>query len=123
MMDKEDKQLYLGIVKKAGLILIASTLMVFAVTLDMMMALSVVFGGGLSLAGFAAIIYSTNAMSLEGNVKGKVMGAYLFRYLIYFMFMFTGTKIGLNIVSMLIGFLCVNLGIKVHTLLERKEED
>ncbi len=122
-MDQEDKKLYLSIVKKAFMILLLSMLIVMLLTQDIMYMLSVVIGGVLSLLGFVAVIYSVNTMSMSGNVKGKVVGAYLFRYVIYFLVMYAAAKTGFDILSMLVGFLCVNLGIKVNTLLERREEN
>lgn len=122
-MDQTDKKLYRSIIQKAILILFASMFIVWLVSKSLMYALSVLIGGVLSLLGFVFVMYSVYTMNLEGNVKGKVVGAYLFRYVMYFLVMFAAASIGFDILSMLIGFLCVNLGIKVNTLLERREEN
>lgn len=118
----EDKELYRKILRYALIILISASIISFLVMQDMIYVYSVLFGGFLSILGFISIVYMVTFISLEGNVKQKFMGAYILRYLIYFACMFMGAKVGLNIVSMLIGFLCINLSIKIEAVLERKEE-
>ena len=90
---------------------------------EWMYVYSTLFGGMLSVLGFIAIIWMTQTTSMSGNVKGKFTSAYVFRYLIYFLAMFSAMKAGLNIISILIGFLCINLSIKMDTILTRKEEN
>lgn len=118
-----DKKLYLTIYRNAVWILLACMILTYVCTQNFMYVVSTLFGGILSMLGFLTIILFTYSTSLEGNVRGKYTGAYIFRYLIYFIAMFLAMKAGLNIVSILIGFLCINLSIKLDTFLKRKEEN
>lgn len=118
-----DKKLYLKIYRNALFILTICSAITYLVTRKWMYVVSTIFGGILAMIGFLAIILFTYHVSFDGNVRGKFTGAYLFRYLLYFICLFFAMKIGLNIVSMLIGFLCINLAIKFDTFFTRKEED
>lgn len=119
----ENKKLYIRILRNALVILGLCSLLTFIVTREMKYVYSTLFGGILSMLGFIAIAYMTHTMSLSGNVKGKFTSAYVFRYLIYFIAMFLAMKVGLNIISILIGYLCINLSIKIDTAFTRKEEN
>lgn len=122
-MNMEDKELYRKILRNACILLLCGMLISFLVMQNMIYVYSVLFGGILSILGFISIVYMVSFVSLEGNVKGKFTSAYILRYLIYFVAMYVGAKLGLNIVSMLIGFLCVNISIKINAVFERKEEN
>lgn len=119
----ENKQLYFRIIRNAIVILGLCTFLTFLVMKEMLYVYSTLFGGMLSVLGFIAIVLTIRYTSMSGNVKGKFTGAYIFRYLIYFLAMFSAMKAGLNILSILIGFLCINLSIKMNTILTRKEEN
>lgn len=119
----ENKELYQRILKLAFVILMITCAITLFITKACVYVFSTLFGGILSMLGFISIIYFTHYASLEGNVKSRFTSAYIVRYLIYFVLMFIGAKVGLNIVSMLLGFLCINLAIKMDTLLRRKEEN
>ena len=109
--------------KRAICILFVSIMLTYLVTKQWLAVVATLFGGCLSIAGFLSIIYFTHHVSYDAKVSGRFVSAYIFRYLIYFVSMFLGAKKGLNIVSMLIGFLCINLAIKMDTFLKRKEEN
>lgn len=119
----ENKELYQRILKKAFAILCITSAITFFITKAWMYVFATLLGGILSVLGFVSIVYFTHHASLEGDVKTRFTSAYIFRYLIYFIVMFMGAKAGLNIVSMLLGFLCINLAIKMDTLFRGKEEN
>ena len=119
----KDKKLYQNIYRNAWIILLCSCVLTYVFTKAWVYVISTLFGGILSMFGFTLIILFTHHVSLSGNVNGKFVGAYIFRYLIYFIAMFLAMKAGLNIISILIGFLCINLSIKIDTLIKRKEEN
>ena len=117
----EDK-LYRLIIRVAVGILFVMSAIVFLLGKDILYICSIWLGGILSILGFVLILFSTDHIERYGNVKRKMLNAYIFRYLIYFVCMFLGAKAGLNILLMLLGFLCISLSIKGITLLNRKED-
>ncbi|NBK98240.1 MAG: hypothetical protein EOM50_09490 [Erysipelotrichia bacterium] len=119
----ENKHLYKMIIRYAIIYLLLASLVSFLMMQNLSYVYATLLGGILSILGFSSIIYMANNSALEGNVKKSFTVAYLVRYLIYFVCMFVGAKLGLNIISMLIGFLCINIGIKIQAVFERKEEN
>ena len=119
----ENKKLYLQIIRNAICILFVSSILTFLITKEWLDIVATLFGGCLSILGFLSIFLFTHHVDLDGKAAGRFVSAYIFRYLIYFVSMFLGAKAGLNILSMLIGFLCINLAIKLDTFLKRKEEN
>ncbi len=118
----ENKQLYQKILKNAFFILIVATLVTLLVMRELSYGIATLLGGFLSITGFLSIIMMTHS-SLHGNVKARFTSAYLIRYLLYFLVMYLAMKAGLNIISILIGFLCISLSIKINEMIGRKEEN
>ena len=117
-----ENNLYRLIIRVAAGILFVMSAVVFLFARDLSYICSIWLGGMLSMAGFVAIVFSAKHMEWAGNIQRRMFAAYLFRYLFYFVAMFLGAKAGLNILLMLIGFLCISLSIKWITFLKRKED-
>ena len=117
----EDKLYQLIIRVAIGILLIMSAIALL-ITKNFLFVCSIWLGGILSIGGFLAILFSTAHIDPNGNVQRKMLNAYIFRYLIYFVCMFLGAKAGLNILLMLVGFLCISLSIKGITFWKRKED-
>lgn len=117
----EDK-LYRLIIRVAIGILLIMSAGTLLIAKNFLFVCAIWLGGALSIGGFIAILFSTSHIDPNGNVQRKMLNAYIFRYLIYFVCMFIGAKAGLNILFMLLGFLCINLSIKGITFWKRKED-
>lgn len=120
---EENKLLYTRIIKLALLIMCACGLLVFLVTRNVLYLIGVGIGGMLGIGGFLWIVVMTSKILSSPKAQSLAMINYLFRYLIYAVVFCLGMLCGLDIFSMLVGYLCVNLAIKLNTYLEGKEAD
>ncbi len=119
----EERKLYERIVFIACAILAVMCGLSLLIKQDWTYPLSVFIGGLMAIVGFLWIIYSTGRILQSKKATTLAMTNYLIRYLVYGGILLVGILSGLNILAMLIGFLCINFAIKVNTYLERKEED
>lgn len=111
--------------KEIEYIALALTLFVAGVigiaTQDLKMALSVLFGGALNIIGFRWIVVSSRSILNNANASKLAVLHFMIRYVSYGICMFLGVQVGLNLLCMLVGFLSINIAIKLHTLWKRKE--
>ena len=122
-MMEENKKLYIRIIKIATLMMLVLALLIFIITRNALYIVGVGVGGLLSIGGFLWIVVMTSKILSSPKAQTYAMINYVFRYLIYAVVFFLGMLCGLDIFSMLIGYLCVSLAIKVNTYLEGKEAD
>lgn len=122
-MMMENRLLYTRVIKFALLIMSACALLVFLITRDILYPIGVGVGGLLSIGGFIWIVVMTSKILSSPKAQTLAMVNYVFRYLIYAVVFYLGMLGGLDIFSMLIGYLCVSLAIKLNTYLEGKEAD
>lgn len=119
----EEKELYLRIIKIAMGLLLVLCGFAFLIMREWIYPVSVLAGGAMAIVGFIWIIVSTGKILTSSKATALAMVNYFIRYLLYGVILVLGILGGLNIVSMLIGFLCVNFAIKINTYLEGKEEN
>lgn len=119
----EEKELYKRILKIAVAIVFVLCGLAFLIMRDFCYPLSVFTGGMMSIAGFLWIIVSSQHILNSSKASALAMANYFVRYLIYGAILVIGILSGLDIISMVIGFLCINFAIKINTYLEGKEED
>lgn len=119
----EENKLYAKVIKLALLIMFACALLVLLITGNMIYPLGICLGGLLSIAGFLWIVVMTSKILSSPRAQTLAVVNYVIRYLIYAAAFYIGLLCGLDIFSMLIGFLCVTLAIKLNTYLEGKEAD
>lgn len=117
-----DDKMYKEIEKLALLIMVVIALVCGIVSVDVMNGLSVVFGGVLNIIGFRTIVVSSNNLLHSPHASRNATMQYMIRFILYGILMYLGMQVGLRIVCMLLGFLSVNLAIKIHTIRTRKEE-
>lgn len=115
--------MYHKVVKLACLILMICALAAFIIMRDITYPLGVLLGGILSIGSFYWIVAMTNQIVSTSKAKGLAVVHYLIRYLIYAVVLTIAILQGLNIISILIGFLCVSFAIRINTYLEGKEAD
>lgn len=112
-----EEGIFKQIFKIAGLLLLAGSLIVGSITQDLMLGISIVYGGFISMLGFALIIISSKRLLESENVSRIAFTQYMFRYLLYGILVVIGIQMRLNIVGMLVGLVVINLAIKIHTLI------
>lgn len=117
-----DDKMYKEIEKLALLIMAVIALVCGIVSMDLMNGLSVVFGGILNIIGFRNIVVSSKNLLNSPHASRNATIQYMIRFILYGILIYLGMQVGLSIVFMLLGFLSVNLAIKIHTLRTRKEE-
>lgn len=117
-----EKNMYQQIIKIASIFLIIACIITYMISFDVLMAISIVVGGITNILGFIYIIIMVNNLDFNKNVSAIVVGHYLIRYLIYIGIFSISYMIGLNILTMLIGFLCIHFGIIVYTKLDERRK-
>lgn len=122
MIVKENK-LFQDIIKMAIAIMLVLCGLAFLIMQDIMYPIGVLVGGIVSILSFLWIVAMTNRIIESPKAQAMAMTHFIFRYLLYIVVFFIGYKCGLNILSMLIGSVCVNVSIKLNTYLKGKEED
>ncbi len=116
------ENMYKKIIQIATIFLTICALAIYVVTQNVSMALGIIVGGTMNILGFLYIIVMVKNLDFDRNVQAVVSGHYLFRYLIYIIVFYICYQIGLNILTMLIGFLCINFGIIVYTKLDERRK-
>ncbi len=114
--------MYQKIAKLACLFLSVVSVITYIMSADFMMAMGVVVGGITNILGFIYIIVMVNSLDFRKNVTAIVVAHYIVRYLIYIGIFTVSHFVGLNILTMLIGFLCINFGIIVYTKLDERRK-
>lgn len=115
--------MYQKIMKLAGMIMVLSAFIAYLIMHDITYPLGVLLGGILSIGGFYWIVVMTNKIVSSNKAQSLAVVHYLIRYLIYAVVLTIAILQGLNIISILIGFLCVSFAIRINTYLEGKEAD
>jgi len=118
----KDDQMYKDIEKLALYIMLVIALISAIISMDIKNGLAVIYGGVLNIMGFRNIVYSSKNLMYSANASRNAMLLYMFRFIMYGVLIYFAMQVGLHIVFILLGFLSVNLAIKIHTLKTRKEE-
>lgn len=119
----ENNIVYRQIVKVALILIGVLSIVVGIIGQDLAFALSLVYGGALGVGGFLWIVVMTSKIDGNTNAQKLVIVHYILRYLLYAGMLILGLCINLNIFSMLLGFVCINLSIKYNVYKNGKEED
>lgn len=122
MIVKENK-LFQDIIKMAFAIMLVLCGLAFIIMQDITYPIGVLLGGCVSMISFLWIVAMTNKIIDSPKAQALAITHFMFRYLLYIIVFLIGYKCGLNILSMLIGSVCVNVSIKLNTYIQGKEED
>lgn len=117
----ERNSIYTKIVILAVLITILFGVVVLLITHDMMFVCSILLGAALSVLGFIWIVLSSKVLLQSTHASPMAMAQYFIRYVIYAIVMYLGMRLGLHVIFMLLGFLSINLAIKLYILVFDKE--
>lgn len=106
-----------GIVIKIALVFMAIAIALTAIiTRNMNDIAGIIVGGITGIGGFIWITIMVKQISLDENVKTIVFINYMFRFFVYAAIFVVAMQFGANIITMLIGFICMNLALKAYTM-------
>ncbi len=87
---------------------------------DIMISLGILIGGCISILGFLYIVVMVERLDFQKRTVLKVVVHYFIRYFFYCVSIYFSYMMGVNILTIVIGFLCMNFGIIVNTKLEER---
>ena len=119
-MEKNDLKRFKNMMRLAFIIAIIAGIISFLITKNSIHFVSIMYGTVIGVLGFKWIIQMMEKIEFNEKTKRNVVINYLLRYLCYAILMIIGYQYGLNILTMLIGFVCMNLSIKIYTILEER---
>lgn len=119
-MEKNDKLRFVGMIKIALILMIIELIISFFISFSYSYWLGIIWGAILGILGFISIIRMVEKIEFNTKTRQKVMFNYVLRYLFYIIMLIIGYKLGLNMITMLLGFLCMNIAIKVYIALEER---
>ena len=114
--------MYKEIEKLALLIMLVIAVVSGVVSINLMNGISVIYGGILNIIGFRNIVVSSKKLLYNPHASKNATIQYMLRFILYGVLIYLGMQVDLHIVFMLLGFLSINLAIKVHTIRTQKEE-
>ncbi len=103
-----NKSLYKSIIIKALIVIAALYVITFVVSRNNLIALGFVIGGLTRLVGFLSIIISTEYLADSTKPGILAAGMYIVRFIFYGVIVSWSIVKGVNVLSLLVGFIILN---------------
>ncbi|OCN04769.1 hypothetical protein A4S06_10405 [Erysipelotrichaceae bacterium MTC7] len=108
----------------AGGIALISAAIMYLITQNVQDMFSVLYGALIAIVGFHSIVLSSERLlNNPSKAKNLAMMQFGIRYIIYIiLFVFGVLVLHLELLGMLIGYVCVSFAIKIHAILTHGKE-
>ncbi len=116
------KSLQHSILKRTLLIAVCLSVITWVVTKDVMMASGFIIGAIARLAGFMQIVRMTSRIENYDRPKAVTSSNYVTRLIFYGIVIWICMDAGVNVLTLLLGFVSMNIAILVTTYFENRKE-